>query len=139
MALALDPALLRLAFTVSTILVACSVTLAGLVRGRRRMRGAMIHALTMAHGAIALVVLLLLALGAEIGLGLFIGIVAGLGAGCFWLIGALVTRGRPAWADLVVIASVLLCLTTYALIGEDARAGAAVILGQGQPAPEAPP
>lgn len=138
-ALLSDPALLAAAFTVSVFAVMGSVTLAGLVRALRRERGGVVHVLTFVLGSIALAVLVLLALGIDAGLGLVLGLVGALGAGCFWLVGALVARARPAWADLLVIVATLAFLASYAGVADGSGTGPRVFPGITIPGPDDAP
>ena len=126
-------------FTASVFAVIGSVTLAGLVRTLLRARGQVLHVLTLVHGAVATAVLVLLAFGVDTGLGLILGLAAAVGAGGFWLIGALVARVRPTWVDFAVILSVLAFFTSYALMAEHAGEVARVFPGLTLPGPDAPP
>lgn len=139
MAILYDPLLLAVIFAASVFAVSGSVTLAGMVRTRRRERGRIVHILTAANGAIALGVLGLLALGIDPGLGIVLGLVAGLGAGIFWLLGALVARARPVWVDLLVIVSTLAFLVSYAEIAADPGNVPSLFPGLTIPGPDAPP
>jgi hypothetical protein len=117
-----DPANLALALTVSGFAVAGSVGLAGLMRLLHGVRGRVLHALTLVSGLVAIATLALLAWDIDPGLGLIAGIAAGLGGGCFWLMGALVARARPVWVDALVILALLAFFTSYAGLAESADA-----------------
>jgi hypothetical protein len=138
MAILTDPATLALAFTASVFAVSGAISLAGFVRVLGASRGRAVHLLTLGHGTVALAVLGLLAFGVDIGPGLILGLIGGLGAVCFWLVGALVARARPVWADLLVIASALAFLTSYAAIADSAVAVPQVFPGITLPSPGDP-
>ena len=126
-------------FTASVFAVIASVTLAGLVRLLQRRRGRVLHLLALGSGTVALVELSLFTLGVDSGLGFVLGLAGGLGAGLFWLVGALVARARPVWVDLLVILSTLAYLASYALIAEGAGSGPGVFPGITIPGPDDPP
>jgi hypothetical protein len=130
---------LPLLFTTSVFAVMGSVTLAGLVRGLSGARGRAMHVLTVGCGVAALAVLALLALDIEAGPALVLGLAGGLGAGCFWLIGALLARARPVWVDALVILATIAFFTSYAAMAEHAGEVARVFPGLTIPGPDGPP
>lgn len=134
-----DPALLAAAFTASVFAAMGAFTLAGLVRALRTVRGRVVHLLTLACGSVALVVLALLALGIETGFGIVLGFAAGVGAICFWLVGALIARARPPWVDLLVILAATAFLTSYAAIADHDGTVPRVFPGLTLPGPDDPP
>ena len=137
-ALLSDPVVLAVVFTICAFALMGSITLAGLMRALRRERARTLHRLTAVQGAIGLVILALVTLGIDTGLGIILGLIAGFGAVLFWLIGALVTRARPAWVDLLVIVSTLAFLASYSLMAEGAGNGPAVFPGITITGPAAP-
>lgn len=130
---------LPLVFTTSVFALMGSVTLAGVVRSLSRARGRALHLLTAAGGATSLVVLALLALDIEAGPALIPGVIGGLGAGCFWLVGALAARARPVWVDALVIFATIAFFTSYAAMAEHAGEVARVFPGLTIPGPDSPP
>lgn len=113
-----DPALLALAFTVSVFALTGALTLAGIVRIVIRARGRIMHWLTLGAGGIALGTLGAVAFGLDPDPASPIGLVAGVAAPLFWLIGAALARVRPAWVDVVVIVAGLAYFTVYAEIAD---------------------
>ncbi|MBF9058871.1 hypothetical protein HKCCSP123_06710 [Rhodobacterales bacterium HKCCSP123] len=130
---------LPLLFTASVFALVGSMALAGLIRAILGARGRILHLLTVAGGGVALVVLALLALGIDAGPALIPGFAGGLGAGCFWLIGALAARARPVWVDALVILASVAFFTSYAAMAEHAGEVARVFPGLTLPGPDGPP
>ena len=130
---------LPMLFTASVFAVMGSITLAGLIRSLTRARGRVLHLMTLAGGGVALVVLAALALGMEVGPALIPGFAGGLGAGVFWLIGALAARARPAWVDGLVILATIAFFSSYAAMSDHAAEVARVFPGLTIPGPEDAP
>jgi|GEM_PF-4647069 len=130
---------LPLLFTASVFALVGSVTVAGLVRGLTGARGRVLHALTVAGGAAALVMFALLALGYEAGPALIPGFAGAFGAGCFWLVGALAARARPVWVDALVILATIAFFSSYAAMADHAGEVARVFPGLTLPGPDTAP
>ncbi len=130
---------LPLLFTASVFSLIGSMTLAGVVRTALRARGRALHVLAATSGTVGLAVLALLALGIEAGPALIPGLAGGLGAGCFWLVGALAARARPVWVDVIVILSTIAFFTSYAAMSDHAGEVARVFPGLTIPGPGGPP
>jgi len=113
-----DPGTLALIFTATVFALTGALTLAGLVRLLIRARGRFVHWLTLLAGGAALATLTTAALGLDPGPFAIFGLVAGLAAALFWLLGAALSRVRPAWVDLLVIVAGLAYFTAYAEVAD---------------------
>ncbi|NKX45884.1 hypothetical protein [Roseicyclus persicicus] len=128
-----DPGTLALVFGGTVFALTGALALSGAVRLATRARGRVLHALTLAAGAVALGVLVLSAAGVDLGLGAILGLAAGVVAVPFWLMGALAARVRPAWVDLLVIVAALAYFTAYAQIAEAPGGVPPIFLGIAPP------
>lgn len=105
-------------FTLITVIALATLALAGTMRLVSGARGGILHLLTLGNASVALAILALQYLGAQLGFFTVLGLIGGVSALGFWLLGAALARARPIWVDLCVILAVIALFAGYARIAD---------------------